>query len=52
MQQAKGLFQFDFSLPIYENLIVNLVNVWHFLRTTSKLCSVQKLQYIFALCKH
>ena len=27
MQQAEGLFQFDFGLPVYENLIVNLVNV-------------------------
>ena len=50
MQQAEGLFQFDFSLPIYENLIVILVNVFHFLRSTSihALCTSD----IFALCKH
>ena len=34
MQQAEGLFQFDFSLPLYEDLIVCLVNVCHFLRST------------------
>ena len=25
MQQAEGLFQFEFSVPVYENLIVSLV---------------------------
>ena len=35
MQEAEGLFQFDFSLPVYENLIVSLINVCHFLRSTS-----------------
>ena len=25
MQQAEGLFQFGFSVPVYENLIVSLV---------------------------
>ena len=33
MQQAEGLFQFDFGLPVYENLIVSLVNACHFLRS-------------------
>ena len=34
MQQAEGLFPFYFSVPVglYENLIVSLVNVCHFLR--------------------
>ena len=47
MQQAESLFQFDFSPPVYENLIVSLVNVCPFLRSTW-LCSVHKL-YIRSL---
>ena len=35
MQRAEGLFQFDFSLPVHANLIVSLVNVCYFLRSTS-----------------
>ena len=53
MQQAdldEGLFQFDFSLPVYENLIVSLVNVCHFLRSTSNYALYRS--YIFAFCKH
>ena len=42
MQQAEGLFQFDFNLPIYENLIVSLVNVWHFLRSTSNQARIKQ----------
>ena len=51
MQQAEDLFQFDFSLPVYENLTVSLVNVCHFLRNTSNYFALYR-NYIFALCKH
>ena len=60
MQQAEGLFQFDFSLPVYENLIVSLVNVCHFLRSTSNYAPYRsyslsvsikalRMQFVFAL---
>ena len=50
MQLAEGLFQFDFSLPVYENLIVSLVNVCHHVRSTSNYALYRS--YIFAFSKH
>ena len=50
MQQAEGLFQFAFSLPVYENLIVSLVHVCHFLRSISNYALHKS--HVFALCKH
>ena len=38
MQQAEDLFQFDFSQPVYKNLIESLVNVCYFLRSISNYC--------------
>ena len=49
MQVAEGLFHFDFSLPVYENLTVSLVKVY-FLRNISNYALYRS--YVFALCKH
>ena len=51
MQQAQDLIQCDFSLPVYENLIVSLVNVSHFLRGISNY-ALSRGYYRFAFCKH